>query len=65
MEDIDWSNVARRFRVNTAFMIFEKNHCVYIKRSAKSILIISLYSDDILLVGTGGAMIVDTRSCCQ
>ena len=33
------------------FKMIEEDHCVYLKRSKKSILILSLYVDDILLAG--------------
>ena len=43
------------------FEMIEEDHCVYIKRSKKSILILSLYVDDILLAGNEMSSIVATR----
>ena len=31
--------------------MIEEDHCVYVKRSKESFIILSLYVDDILLVG--------------
>lgn len=46
--------------VSTRFEMIEENHCVYVKRSRKSLLILSLYVDDILLAGSDMEMIVAT-----
>ena len=40
----------------------EEDHCVYVKRSKKSFLILSLYVDDILLAGNDKEMIVTTKA---
>ena len=37
--------------------MMEKNHCVYLKRSNSSFVILSLYIDNILLVGNSKEMI--------
>ena len=43
------------------FEMIEEDHCVYIKRSKKSVIILSLYVDDILLAGNDMSSIVATR----
>uniref|UniRef100_A0A2N9H4X0 Integrase catalytic domain-containing protein n=1 Tax=Fagus sylvatica TaxID=28930 RepID=A0A2N9H4X0_FAGSY len=43
------------------FEMIEEDHCVYLKRSKRSILILSLYVDDILLVGNDMDSIVTTK----
>ena len=40
--------------------MMEDDHCVYVKQSGKSLLILSLYVDDILLAGNDMEMIVTT-----
>ena len=37
--------------ISYSFEIIEDDHCVYMKRSKKSVLILSLYVDDILIEG--------------
>ena len=41
--------------------MMEEDHCVYVKWSRKSLLILSLYVDDILLAGNDMQMIVTTK----
>ena len=41
--------------------MMEDDHCVYVKWSGKSLLILSLYLDDILLAGNDTQMIVTTK----
>ena len=43
-------------------MMVEEDHCVYVKRSKESFLILSLYVDDILLAGNDKEMIVATKA---
>ena len=44
------------------FAMIEKDHCVYLKKSGKSILILSLYVDDILIVGNDKTSIETTKA---
>ena len=41
--------------------MIEEDHCVYLKRSKKSVLILSLYVDDILIAGNDMDSIVATK----
>uniref|UniRef100_A0A2N9GY51 Uncharacterized protein n=1 Tax=Fagus sylvatica TaxID=28930 RepID=A0A2N9GY51_FAGSY len=43
------------------FEMIEEDHCVYLKQSKRSILILSLYVDDILLAGNDMDSIVTTK----
>jgi transposase InsO family protein len=43
------------------FEMIEEDHCLYLKRSKRSILILSLYVDDILLAGNDIDSIVTTK----
>ena len=43
------------------FEMIEEDHCVYLKRSKKSVLILSLYVDDILITGNDMDSIVATK----
>ena len=43
------------------FTMIEEDHCVYIKRSKGSFIILSLYVDDILLAGNDMEMIIATK----
>ncbi|KAL0286173.1 UNVERIFIED_CONTAM: Retrovirus-related Pol polyprotein from transposon TNT 1-94 [Sesamum calycinum] len=43
------------------FSMIEEDHCVYVKRSVKNFLILSLCVDDILLAGNNMEMIVATQ----
>ena len=47
--------------ISIGFEMMEEDHCVYVKRSRKSLLILSLYVDDILLAGNDMEMIVTTK----
>ena len=41
--------------------MIEEDHCVYVKRSKGSFIILSLYVDDILLAGNDMEMIITTK----
>ena len=41
--------------------MMEEDHCVYVEGSRKSLVILSLYVDDILLAGNDMKMIVTTK----
>ena len=41
--------------------MIEEDHCVYVKRSKGSFIILSLYVDDILLAGNDMEMIIATK----
>jgi hypothetical protein len=43
------------------FTMIEEDHCVYVKRSKGSFIILSLYVDDMLLAGNDKNMIVSTK----
>ena len=43
------------------FTIIEEDHCVYVKQSKGSFIILSLYVDDILLAGNDMEMIIATK----
>ena len=45
----------------TVFEMIEEDHCVYLKHSKKSVLILSLYVDDILITGNYMDSIVATK----
>ena len=45
----------------TVFEMIEEDHCVYLKHSKKSVLILSLYVDDILITGNYMDSIVTTK----
>ena len=47
--------------ISISFKMMEEDYCVYVKRSGKSLLILSLYVDDILLAGNDMKMIVTTK----
>jgi len=47
--------------ISIGFKMMEEDHCVYVKRSGKSLLILSLYVDDILLARNDMEMIVTTK----
>ena len=44
------------------FTMVEEDHCVYVKQSKESFLILSLYVDDILLARNNKEMIVTTKA---
>ncbi|KAK2993018.1 hypothetical protein RJ640_001581 [Escallonia rubra] len=48
-------------QLRRGFEMIEQDHCVYVKRSKKNILILSLYVDDILLAGNDMSSIVATK----
>ena len=43
------------------FEMIEENHCVYIKRSKDKFVILSLYVDDLLIVGNGKEYILEIK----
>ena len=47
--------------ISHGFEMIEEDHCVYLKHSKKSVLILSLYVDDILIVGNDMDSIVATK----
>ncbi|KAK4390355.1 Retrovirus-related Pol polyprotein from transposon TNT 1-94 [Sesamum angolense] len=55
-----WYYRFHRAITSIGFTMIEEDHCVYVKRSVKNFLILSLYVDDILLAGNNMEMIVAT-----
>ncbi|KAL0350110.1 UNVERIFIED_CONTAM: Retrovirus-related Pol polyprotein from transposon TNT 1-94 [Sesamum radiatum] len=55
-----WYHRFHRAITSIGFTMVEEDYCVYVKRSEKNFLILSLYVDDILLVGNNIEMIVAT-----
>ena len=47
--------------ISHGFEMIKEDHCVYLKRSKKSVLILSLYVDDILIAGNDMDSIVATK----
>ena len=47
--------------ISHGFEMIKEDHCVYLKRSKKSVLILSLYVDDILIAGNDMDSIVTTK----
>ena len=47
--------------ISHGFEMIEEDHCVYLKCSKKSVLILSLYVDDILIAGNDTDSIVATK----
>ena len=47
--------------ISHGFELIEKDHCVYLKRSEKSVLILSLYADDVLIAENDMDSIVATK----
>ena len=47
--------------LSNGFTIIEEDHCVYVKQSKGSFIILSLYVDDILLAGNDMEMIIATK----
>ena len=47
--------------ISHGFEMVEEDHCVYLKRSKKSVLILSLYGDDIIIAGNDMDYIVATK----
>ena len=56
-----WYFRFHRAIISNEFTMVEEDHCVYVKRSKKSFLILSLYVDDILLAENDKEMIVTTK----
>ena len=49
--------------ISYGFKMIEEDHCVYLKCSNKSVLILSLYVDEILIAGNDLDSIVATKKC--
>ena len=47
--------------LSNGFTMIEEDHCVYVKQSKGSFIILSLYVDDILLAGNDMEMIITTK----
>ena len=47
--------------LSNGFTMIEEDHCVYVKQSKGSFIILSLYVDDILLAGNDMEMIIATK----
>ncbi|KAL0386518.1 UNVERIFIED_CONTAM: Retrovirus-related Pol polyprotein from transposon TNT 1-94 [Sesamum latifolium] len=56
-----WYYRFHRAITSIGFTMVEEDHCVYVKRSEKNFMILSLYVDDILLAGNNMEMIVATQ----
>lgn len=56
-----WYHRFHRAITSIGFTMIEEDHCVYVKRSGRNFLILSLYVDDILLAGNDMEMIVATQ----
>ncbi|KAL0394937.1 UNVERIFIED_CONTAM: Retrovirus-related Pol polyprotein from transposon TNT 1-94 [Sesamum latifolium] len=56
-----WYYRFHRAITSIGFTMVEEDHCVYVKRSEKNFMILSLYVDDILLTGNNMEMIVATQ----
>ena len=47
--------------ISFGFQMIEEDHCVYLKRSKKSFVILSLYVDDVLIIGNNMSLMNTTR----
>ncbi|KAL0407607.1 UNVERIFIED_CONTAM: Retrovirus-related Pol polyprotein from transposon TNT 1-94 [Sesamum radiatum] len=56
-----WYYRFHRAITSMGFTMVEEDHCVYVKRSEKNFMILSLYVDDILLAGNNMELIVATQ----
>ena len=56
-----WYLRFHRAVLTNGFTMIEEDHCVYVKRSKGSFIILSLYVDDILLAGNDMEMIIATK----
>ena len=56
-----WYLRFHRAITSNEFTMIDEDHCVYVKRSKDSFLILSLYVDDILLAGNNKEMIITTQ----
>jgi hypothetical protein len=56
-----WYLRFHRATLSNGFTMIVEDHCVYIKRSKGSFIILSLYIDDILLAGNDAEIIVATK----
>ena len=56
-----WYLRFHRAVLSNRFTMIEEDHCVYIKRSKGSFIILSLYIDDILLADNDMEMIIATK----
>ena len=56
-----WNIKFHQAILKDGFTMMEEDHCVYLKRSNNSFIIISLYVDDILIAGNTKEMIDNTK----
>ena len=56
-----WNHRFYKAILTIGFVMTNEDHCVYVKRVDKSLLILSLYVDDILLAGNDMELINETR----
>ena len=56
-----WNLKFNQVVLQNGFEVVEEDHCVYVKRSKKSFLILSLYVDDIMLAGNDKSLIESTK----
>ena len=56
-----WYLKIHRAVLSNGFTMIEEDHCVYVKRSKGSFIVLSLYVDDILLAGNDMEMIITTE----
>ena len=57
-----WYLRFHRAVLSNGFTMIEEDHCVYVKRSKGSFIILSLYVNDILLAGNDTEMIITTKA---
>jgi hypothetical protein len=56
-----WNVKFHQAILNDGFTMIEEDHCMYLKRSNSSFIILSLYVDNILIVGNNKEMIDTTK----
>ena len=56
-----WNLKFHQAMLNDGFTMVEEDHCLYIKHSNIGFIILSLYVDDILIVGNDKKLIDDTK----
>lgn len=61
---VDFPSYSKKAIVFVGFGVMEEDHCMYIKRNKECLLIISLYFDNILLIGNTLEMLVDIKVSC-
>ena len=57
-----WNLKFHQAVLSDGFEVMEEDHCVYVKRSKNSFLIMTLYVDDILLAGNNKLLIESTKA---